>query len=141
MSIGSDSHVTRAWPEELRWLEYGQRLQLQRRNVSASPQHHAGSTAERLFEASVSAGGHAAGLGSWGLTTGARADALVLDIHSPGLLGVPASHTLDAVLFATERPVFRDVYVAGQQVIAHGRHADQERIAADFSKVMHALWR
>lgn len=140
MAIGSDSHVCRQWPEELRWLEYGQRLNLQRRNVAASPAQYAGSTAERLFEAALSAGGPAAGQKMWGLEVGARADALVLDPQSPGLLGAPASHTLDALLFAADRPAFKDVYVAGRQVIADGRHADQASISARFAQVMQGLW-
>ncbi|MBC7918951.1 MAG: formimidoylglutamate deiminase [Rhodoferax sp.] len=140
MAIGSDSHVSRQWPEELRWLEYGQRLNLQRRNVSASPAHYAGSTAERLFDAALSAGGPAAGQKTWGLVVGARADALVLDMQNPGLLGVPVSHTLDALLFATDRPALKDVYVAGRQVIADGRHTDQAHISARFAQVMDSLW-
>jgi len=50
ISLGSDSHVTRGWVEELRWLEYGQRLGLQQRNVAAAPGREP-STAARLFEA------------------------------------------------------------------------------------------
>lgn len=141
MSIGSDSHVCRQWPEELRWLEYGQRLNLQRRNVAANPARHAGSTAELLVQATLPAGGTAAGQTAWGLTVGARADALVLDTQCPGLLGVPPSHTLDALLFATGAPVFRDIYVAGRQVITNGRHANQDSIATRFAQVMEALWR
>jgi formimidoylglutamate deiminase len=140
MAIGSDSHVCRQWPEELRWLEYGQRLNLQRRNVAGSPAHYAGSTAERLFAAALSAGGPAAGQKTWGLRAGARADALVLDTQSPGLIGVPASHTLDTLLFASDRPAFKDVYVAGRQVIADGRHVEQANIATRFSQVMQNLW-
>ena len=140
MAIGSDSHVCRQWPEELRWLEYGQRLHLQRRNVAAQPARHAGSSAALLLEAALPAGGNAAGQALWGLVVGARADALVLDTHSPGLLGVPASHTLDALVFAADRPAFKDVYVAGRRVIAEGRHADQDAIAGQFAQVMESIW-
>ena len=140
MALGSDSHVARHWPEELRWLEYGQRLQLQRRNVTAAPTRFAGSTAERLFDAALTAGGHAAGQAAWGFRAGARADLLVLDTQAAGLLGVPSSHCLDALVFATDGPVFRDVYVAGQSVIQDGRHADQYGIAKRFARVMDSLW-
>ncbi len=50
LTVGSDSHVTRSWVEELRWLEYGQRLGLQQRNVAARPGRQP-STAARLFDA------------------------------------------------------------------------------------------
>jgi len=139
MAIGSDSHVCRQWHEELRWLEYGQRLQLQKRNVAADPAHGQPSTAARLFEAALSAGGQAAGLPRWGLVTGARADLLVLDRHAPGLLGVPISHALDATVFACDRSPVRDVFVAGRCVIAQGRHAQQEAIATQFVRALEQL--
>lgn len=140
MAVGSDSHVCRQWNEEFRWLEYGQRLLLQRRNVAALPGQSEGATAARLFDAALSAGGTAAGQASWGLVAGARADLLVLDMQAPGLLGVPASHALDASVFACDRAPIRDVYVAGRCVIAQGRHAQQDAIAAQFVQAMQRLW-
>ncbi len=140
MAIGSDSHVCRQWAEELRWLEYGQRLNLQRRNVSAAPASGQPGTAARLFNAALGAGGTAAGQQRWGLRTGARADALVLDTTAAGLLGVPQSHTLDALVFGCDSPAIGDVYVAGRRVIAQGKHANEAAIATDFQGAMHALW-
>ena len=139
LAVGSDSHVCRNWPEELRWLEYGQRLGLQRRNVAAHPGVQSASAA-RLFEATLHGGGRAAGQTLWGLKTGARADCVVLEGATPGLLGVPASHTLDALVFACDRPVIRDVWVAGQPVVQQGRHVRQAQIAQDFAAAMEALW-
>lgn len=140
LSLGSDSHVCRQWSEELRWLEYGQRLHLQRRNVAASPDLCEGATAARLFQAAIVAGGRAAGQNRWGLSVGARADMVVLNPHAGGLLGVPASHVLDAAVFACDGPPLRDVYVAGRCVIAQGRHAQQDAIATRFAHTMQALW-
>jgi formimidoylglutamate deiminase len=140
MAIGSDSHVCRQWHEELRWLEYGQRLNLQRRNVSAKPAQAEGATAARLFDAAQSAGGQAAGQSNWGLNKGARADMLVLDTQASGLLGVPDSHVLDAVVFACDKAPIRDVYVAGRQVLADGKHAQQATIATQFTQAMQSLW-
>jgi formimidoylglutamate deiminase len=139
MAIGSDSQVCRQWHEELRWLEYGQRLHLQRRNVAAHPGGGQPATAARLFEAARSAGGQAAGQQRWGLTPGARADLLVLDRSSPGLLGIPGSHVLDATVFACDKAPVREVYVAARRVIAAGRHARQDAIAAQFVRAMEAL--
>ena len=139
MAVGSDSHVSRQWAEELRWLEYGQRLRLQQRNVAAAPTQQP-ATAARLFDAALQAGGPAAGQRVWGLTRGARADALVLDVETPGLLGVPASHQLDALVFATNHAALREVYVAGRRVVQGGRHVDQDRIARAFESTMQTLW-
>jgi len=139
VSLGSDSHVTRGWVEELRWLEYGQRLGLQQRNVAAAPDREP-STAARLFEASRAGSAAPAGFASWGLTTGARADFLVLDVQHSGLLGMPASHLLDALVFATQGEAISDVFVAGRQVLAGGRHVDQDRINGRFAQAMKELW-
>ncbi|MBT9455416.1 MAG: formimidoylglutamate deiminase [Burkholderiaceae bacterium] len=139
ISLGSDSHVTRGWVEELRWLEYGQRLGLQQRNVAAAPGREP-STAARLFEASRAGSAAPAGFASWGLMAGARADFLVLDAQHSGLLGMPASHLLDALVFATQGEAISDVFVAGRQVLAGGRHVDQDRINGDFAQAMKDLW-
>jgi formimidoylglutamate deiminase len=139
MALGSDSHVCRQWMEELRWLEYGQRLQLQRRNVASQPSQFQGASAARLFEAGLAAGGRAAGLARWGLVEGARADLVVLDPQASGLLGLPVRHVLDGAVFACDRSPVRDVFVAGQCVIAQGRHAQQEAIGAQFVRAMEAL--
>ncbi len=140
MAIGSDSHVCRQWNEELRWLEYGQRMHVQKRNVAASPSTGQSATATRLFEAAISAGGRAAGQKDWGLTVGARADMLVLNPNASGLLGIPSSHVLDAYVFGCDSPALRDVFVAGQQVIAQGQHAQQEAVAERFVQAMQTLW-
>nr|WP_315495638.1 formimidoylglutamate deiminase [uncultured Rhodoferax sp.] len=140
MAVGSDSHVSRQWAEELRWLEYGQRLRLQQRNVAAAPGQQP-ATAARLFDAALHAGGPAAGQARWGLTRGARADALVLDTQTPGLLGVPASHQLDALVFATNRSALSEVWVAGRKLVHAGHHVEQDRIAQAFEVTMQALWK
>jgi formimidoylglutamate deiminase len=140
MAIGSDSHVCRNWREELRWLEYGQRLHLQQRNVCAAPAQGAQSTAQRLFDAALAGGGLAAGLGQQGLVPGARADMVVLNAHCPGLLGVPADYSLDAMVFAADGDAIDAVYVAGKQVVRHGKHVAKEAIAQRYVATMQNLW-
>jgi formimidoylglutamate deiminase len=134
LALGSDSQVTRAWPAELRWLEYGQRLVLRRRNVSAAPGAEP-STAARLFERVSAGGAAAAGFERWGLQPGARADLLVLDANEPALRGLPADYLLDGVVFnAPARPFVR-VMVAGRWRPLH-----DEAMAARFDGAMQALW-
>jgi len=139
MSVGSDSQVSRNWAEELRWLEYGQRLLRRERNVSAAPRQGEPSTAARLLNAALAGGARAAGQAPWGLVKGARADALVLPPQAPGLLGVAPSRALDAWVFATDAPQPHAVYVAGRQVVDQGRHVDEARIARRFSEALSAL--
>jgi formimidoylglutamate deiminase len=140
MTIGSDSHVTRAWREELRWLEYGQRLALRRRNIAAAPREGLPSTAERLYSRAVAAGAAAAGEPAWGLTPGARADALVVDVHDHSLLGIPARNTLDALVFSSPGRPWRDVMVAGRWVVRDHRHAGTDGVARRFAEAMRELW-
>ena len=140
MAIGSDSHVVRNWPEELRWLEYGQRLALRKRNVAANPGRQ-DATAARLFDAALSAGGPAAGQTRWGLVVGARADALVLDTQAPGQRGIPHEHQLDALVFAAGEPALKEVLVAGQVAMRDGRHTNEQAIASRFEAAMADLWR
>ncbi|HLO94159.1 MAG TPA: amidohydrolase family protein, partial [Burkholderiaceae bacterium] len=140
LSLGSDSHVGRGWVEELRWLEYGQRLGLQQRNVAARPGVQP-STAARLFEAVRRGSAAPAGLRQWGLETGARADFLVLDPAASGLLGLPSSATLDGLVFASQGEVLLSVHVAGRQRLQQGRHERQAAIGERFAQAMAALWR
>jgi len=140
ISLGSDSHVTRAWPHELRALEYSQRLLHRQRNVAAAPEAGAPATAARLFDSALAGGAAAAGQRAWGLQPGARADLLVLDLRAPGLLGIPASHRLDALAFVTDGPAFREVWVAGRRVLSDGRHQAADRIADRFTEAMQAIW-
>ncbi len=139
-AIGSDSHVSRNWPEELRWLEYGQRLQLQMRNIAASPRSGQPSSAARLFHAALTGGGAAAGMTKWGIEIGARADFLVINTKSSSLLGIPTPYVLDAVVFSASESTISEVYVAGKRVIANGMHQQQDVVAQQFTGVMQTLW-
>lgn len=114
MTIGSDSHVCRDWREELRLLEYGQRLALERRNVLAAPERGSPSTAERLYAAAINGSVAAAGLSNWGLRVGARADLLVIDKNDSALHEVPTEHVLDAMVFSSPVKPFEQVMVAGE---------------------------
>nr|WP_295783704.1 formimidoylglutamate deiminase [Rhodoferax sp.] len=130
-SIGSDSHVTRRWSEELRLLEYSQRLTQRKRNVAAQTMGPL-SSAAAMLEAAIGGGHNATGLALGGLKVGQRADFCVLDMQSPAVLGMPADHVLDALVFSSPDARFSAVYVAGQ--LAHLGND------AGFAPAMHALW-
>lgn len=141
LAIGSDSQVTRDWREELRWLDYGQRLALRRRNVAADPQSGQASTAQRLLARVAAAGARACGEPLWGLAPGARADALVAAARADALLGVPQEHWLDALVFSSPAAPWADVMVAGRWLLRGGAHAGAEPIARRFEAAMAELWR
>jgi len=112
LSIGSDSHVGRDWPEELRWLEYAQRLTQRRRNVAAAPGTEP-STAARLFERALHGGGAAAGWPCCGLRAGVRADLLLLKVCASPDAAAPG-HILDRLVFAPGALPFMRTLVAGR---------------------------
>jgi formimidoylglutamate deiminase len=134
-SIGSDSHVTRSWQEELRLLEYSQRFHLRRRNVAALAAVSE-STAAALFEGALAGGTAASGVPLGGLSAGQRADFLVLDTEASSLIGVPDDHLLDALVFSSPEPSFQQVFVGGREV---RRDALQEA-RAGMHEAMRALW-
>ena len=140
LAIGSDSHVGRCWREELRWLDYGQRLALRRRNVAAAPASGQPATAQRLFSRALQAGAAACGEASWGLVVGARADALLADPGDPTTLGMPAERWLDAQVFSSPARPWQAVMVAGRWVIQDHHHPQQGVIAERFEAAMAALW-
>jgi formimidoylglutamate deiminase len=141
LSIGSDSHVTRAWREELRWLEYGQRLLLRQRNVASAPELGLPASAQRLFNRCLVGGAAAAGFSAWGLQPGARADLLVVDPDDAALLGIPEDRCLDALVFSSPGRPWRDVMVGGRWMVRDHRHAQASPIAAAFKATMAELTR
>jgi formimidoylglutamate deiminase len=114
LAIGTDSHMGRDWREELRWLDYAQRLLRRQRNVAATTLQPA--TAARLFDAALGAGGTAAGCKRWGLVPGARADLLLPDPADPVSAGLPPERLLDALVFSGPARPFARTLVAGRWV-------------------------
>lgn len=138
-SIGSDSHITRSWQEELRLLEYSQRFSLRQRNVMAVASG-VPSTAAALFNAALAGGSAACGLGMAGLAAGNRADFLVIDATSNALLGVSRNHVLDAMVFSSPDARLSEVYVAGKLAIQPEGIDNPRSLAAGYCDAMHDLW-
>jgi formimidoylglutamate deiminase len=96
--VGSDSHVSVCPFEELRWLEYGQRLRTGRRNVVDTPTAHVGTN---LWRRALAGGAAASGQPLPRLEVGAPADLLVFE--DEGLAGVPVEQRLDVLIFGGRR--------------------------------------
>lgn len=137
IGIGSDSHVSVSPVEELRWLEYGQRLATHRRNVAA--EGPGGSVGERLWAAALAGGAQASGAALGVLAPGYRADCLVLDEGAPLLAGARPEDLIDRFIFAGNQPLVRDVMVGGRWRVRDFRHVDEERIAARYRETMRRL--
>lgn len=137
LGIGSDSHVSLSVVEELRWLEYGQRLRDQRRNrLYRSDQANVG---QSLFEAALHGGAQALGQTVGALEVGRRADLLVLDGNDPYLASASDDAVLNRWLFAGGDRQVRDVMVAGQWRVRERRHALEEQSAREFTEVLKQL--
>lgn len=137
MAVGSDSQVGLDPAQELRLLEYSQRLSRRRRALLASPAQP--SVGEFLFRHALAGGASALGINTGVIAAGARADLLVLDEDHPGLYGKQGSAVLDSWLFACNGTPVRDVMVAGQWRVVDGVHPRQEPVAARFRAVMDTL--
>lgn len=120
-SVGSDSQVSRAWNEELRLLEYSQRLTRGQRNVAAQSGAST-SSAANMLQALLQSAEASTALPLGGLQLGQRADCVVLDAASPALCGVPAAHVLDAHVFSSPGNAPVGVCVGGNWLVpkAHG---------------------
>ena len=137
LGIGSDSHVSLSVVEELRWLEYGQRLRDQRRNrLYRNDQPMIGRT---LYDAALAGGAQALGQPIAGLAVGQRADWLVLDGNDPYLATAQEDAILNRWLFAGDDRQVRDVMVNGQWVVRDGHHADEADSCRDFTRVLKEL--
>jgi len=137
LGIGSDSHISISPVEELRWLEYGQRLASRHRNIAARRQGD--SVGETLWRAALRGGAQASGVDIGALRDGARADLLVLDDTSPLLAARGPASLLDSFLFAGNTPLVRDVMCAGRWVVRDFRHRDEERIVERYRQTVRTL--
>lgn len=128
--IGSDSHISVSPVEELRWLEYGQRLVARRRNIAVSA--GSPSVGETLLAGVIRSAPAATGFA-------ANDDAVALDGDAALLAGASAADAADRWVFSGNRPLVRSATVAGREVVAAGRHADRETVAARYRGAMARL--
>jgi len=126
--VGSDSNVLIDAAEEVRLLEYGQRLQLRGRNV-LSP--GAVSSGRWLYQQAAEGAAQALGEQA-GLAVGAPLDLLELDEQHPAMLGRAGDALLDSWLFAARNGALRGVWRNGRQLVRDGRHVNREAITARY---------
>jgi formiminoglutamate deiminase len=128
--IGSDSNVLIDAAQELRQLEYSQRLQMRQRNVMADEKNRA--TATALYQRSLAGGAQAMGLAA-GLQPGAPANIVTL-----AATGDP-DRALSRAVFAARAPMIDTVWVHGRKCVTDGRHAAADLVRARFDAVMARL--
>ena len=133
--IGSDSHVTTSAPEELRWFEYGRRLQARKRTMSGGTGEHVGAG---LWLSAARAGSSPTGRRTGEITVGARCDLVVLDTEHPTLAGRAGDLILDSLVFSGTGAI-REVWSAGRRIVDGGSHIHRDAIAAAYRQTLAEL--
>lgn len=130
--IGSDSNVLVGVADELRQLEYAQRLHAHQRNVMS--RGDGASTGRALYEAAAFGGSAALGGSAAVLAPGAAADIISLDAAHPALLERHGDRVLDAWIFAARTSPVDCVWVGGRKWVEAGRHRAREPIVARYRR-------
>ncbi len=136
-AIGSDSHISIDPVEELRWLEYGQRLSTRNRNLLVSAQNL--NTGRNLLEGVLHGGAQACGRKIGRIETGYRADFVALDSQQPRLYGRIQDDLIDSWIFSGNTNLVESVFVGGKKIIDQGHHPDEETIARNFRQTLDEL--
>jgi formiminoglutamate deiminase len=131
--IGSDSNVLISLAEELRALEYSQRLRDVARNVMVVGE---GSVGDALYTGAAGGGARALGRGCGEIAVGQLADLVAIDSTDPSLCALQTHQVLDGLVFASKDRVVTDVWSAGRHAVKDGRHVERDRIIAAYRAAM-----
>ncbi|MGJ8546832.1 MAG: formimidoylglutamate deiminase [Sulfitobacter sp.] len=134
--VGSDSNVLISLTEELRTLEYSQRLRDLARNVMVVGE---GSVGETLYLGAAKGGAQALGRGAGEIAPGALADLVAIDSDAPALCALRREQLLDGLVFAAKDDVVTDVWSAGRHAVQARRHVKRDEIVADYRAAMQSL--
>ena len=134
--VGTDSNIRISLAEELRMLEYSQRLRDRARAVLARPGESTGRT---LFEAAVRGGAQAAMRDAGSLAPGRLADLAALDAEAADLAGKRGDTLLDSFIFAGGDALITDVWSAGRHVVENGRHVRHDEITGRYVGAINGL--
>ena len=137
LSIGSDSHIAVNVADELRTLEYAQRLIKQQRSILCDDQQT--SVGTYLYRHAAQNGALTINQNVGEIAVGKRADFIVLDPNHPNLYAKPVERILDAAIFACEKLPIKNVMVSGKWQVRQGHHDDENQITADYLAVLKKL--
>ncbi|KZX93765.1 MULTISPECIES: formimidoylglutamate deiminase [unclassified Sulfitobacter] len=131
--IGSDSNVRISLCEELRMLEYSQRLRDLSRNVMVRGQ---GSVGDCLYRTAAEGGARALGRNAGSIAEGRLADLVAIDGDHPALCALSADQLLDGLAFAASDNVVTDLWSAGRHCVSEGRHIARDAVAQAYRGAM-----
>ena len=133
VATGTDSNILIDPAQELRALEYSQRLAHRARNLLGSDQYP--SVARRLFQATLDGGAQALGH-QHGLAAGMPADIVTFDENHPALCGRTGDFLLDSWIFATRTSCIDSVWRGGLKVVSDGRHRHHDAVCDRYRKAL-----
>lgn len=134
--VGSDSNVLISLTEELRTLEYSQRLRDVARNVMVVGE---GSVGETLFMGAAKGGAQALGRDAGEIAVGKLADVVAIDSSAASLCALRQDQLLDGLVFAAKDDVVTDVWSAGRHAVQSGRHVKRDAIVSAYKDAMQSL--
>ena len=134
--VGSDSNIRISLTEELRMLEYSQRLNTRRRNLLTG---ETGSCGRFLLEETARVGARAIGRDAGEIREGALADMIALNVRNTALDGLNGDQLLDSWIFSGDDRYIDDVWSAGRHVVRGGTHIHRDKITPRFLSVMKNL--
>ncbi|TWX68643.1 formimidoylglutamate deiminase [Colwellia demingiae] len=134
IAIGSDSHISVNPIEELRWLEYSQRLIKQQRAILATDEH--ASVGQNLWQQAAMGGAQSTNSNTGSLAIGKQADLLVLDKDKTKLFASASHHILDSMIFASQQNPVSDVMVNGVWQIRAQQHVEQKQASDNFANLL-----
>lgn len=127
--LGSDSNVRVSLTEELRTLEYSQRLRDMARNVLVVGE---GSVGKTLYTGAANGGARASGRNSGEIARGKLADLVAIDSTHPALCALNDDQLLDGLCFAASDNVVTDTWSAGRHMVRSGRHIARDAIIGKY---------
>lgn len=136
-AIGTDSHVGLSFFEELRWLDYGQRLSERRRNVLCRT--GGDESGDLAFWEAWTAGRTSLGLGGEPWQQGARADGVLIDADHAAVIGKPTRHLLSAMVYAGDACLVKSTLKGGEWLVKERRHPREDAARRSYIKVMQRL--
>lgn len=136
LGFGSDSNIRISLVEELRTLEYSQRLRDRGRAVLATRER---STGRMIYDAGLTASPTAAGRETGAIAPGLWADLISVDLENPVMSGRTGDQMLDSLIFAGHDGLVRDVWSAGRHLVKDGRHLDRDRIMSEYLQTIASI--
>ncbi len=136
MAIGSDSHVCISPWEELRWLEYVQRLAHGERNIITGTNV---STATSILQHLSASATNVTGRSVGKLEVGARADLVVFDDTIPQFSGRNPEQIMDTIVFSCNDNPVRHVMVGGRWCIRDGHHRNEVIVTENYRRMLRRL--